>query len=788
MQTGNSGETVNESFDPDDTVGSIPGADEPTPGIRELMDSDIPILEKTGIQIDRKAGKNGLLGEGGFSSVYKGIDTKTREPVALKIIKTDALKKATAQRRDELLGRLKREADITINKVKHPNIVPGIKYSEVPFPHIVFKYQFGYNLNQRLYTPEESARILLEVAKTLEYCHGEGIVHRDIKPENILVDTELKPHLIDFGIGKDIGAGEVDLSITLDGKILGTAVYVSPEQAEKAQEVTGAADLFSLACTAYKIHSDFPPLEKINSSNDLSTLIANRINRDMSFDFWLREAIEQKCADLTAILENNESREDEKIKPRAALKKIVPLSEEYREFWDALREAKDPKDRPKMRFAIKKLEHLIEDNLITERQLSEEEAAAKAKRKQELEIEVKTLLAEKKDYPASRKINPDKIETTIRLIKKLDELVELKRGDADRIAYVKQAHESCLEIFSATRVTEVVIGMLDIPMDDLADKIEWYACLTNYEQRKTKYEETRKSQSTIKDKVTEILAALRANNIDLAARSYSTIHELEVPQEAKAQVEALTAKIQGIAQEKIDTGRDLLKQGKLKEAGDNYRTVKSLTKVLPESASATIQQTELFYMQIEEEQYRQAEQEHDYFTMLDCAKNMEEALMRIPTDQIESAKKRIAQCMDKIRPQKDDIFVMRGVIASTEEYEQRYNAAIAHAGKQGLSDEQIKDFRKELDSKFAKLRATTKQHIGQAYDRTAERLARLDEDLDAPKCIAKINSEDPEARLRSLNTLMLHYRRHQFTAEEAEIITLYQTELQARAAELGPQQ
>src|SRR5262249_37615619 len=106
-------------------------------------------------------------------------------------------------------------------------------------------------LTARRPPPREAARLVAEVADALQYAHQQGVIHRDVKPSNILVDEAGKPHLMDFGLAKR-DAGEVTL--TLDGQVLGTPAYRSPGQAKgEGHRVGGRSDVYSLGVILYEL-------------------------------------------------------------------------------------------------------------------------------------------------------------------------------------------------------------------------------------------------------------------------------------------------------------------------------------------------------------------------------------------------------------------------------------------------------------------------------------------------------------------------------------------------------
>jgi serine/threonine-protein kinase len=209
-----------------------------------------------------------LLGRGGMSEVYAAEDLELGRRVALKLLAPDA---DTA--------RFEREAR-AVASLGHPNVMQLYDYGEDNGrPYMVLEYVPGGTLENRLAgmkgkpLPDDATRVISAgMAAGLAHAHSRGVIHRDLKPANVLFDEEGRPKLADFGIAR-MAAGEGTL--TEAGTVLGTAAYISPEQASGAP-ATAASDVYSFGVMLYRMLTGRLPFE----SNDPMELVM--MNRDQA--------------------------------------------------------------------------------------------------------------------------------------------------------------------------------------------------------------------------------------------------------------------------------------------------------------------------------------------------------------------------------------------------------------------------------------------------------------------------------------------------------------------------
>ena len=186
------------------------------------------------------------LGRGGMGTVYLAREVRLARPVAIKV-----LPPALASRSD-LRDAFLREAQ-TAAGLTHPNIVPVYAVGERGgFVFIAMAFVEGTTLGERIRArgpllPGQAARVLREVAWALAYAHGTGLVHRDVTAENILLERGSERALVsDFGIASAMQTN----ALSADGRVMGNAHYVSPEQAT-GEPLDARSDLYSLGVTGY---------------------------------------------------------------------------------------------------------------------------------------------------------------------------------------------------------------------------------------------------------------------------------------------------------------------------------------------------------------------------------------------------------------------------------------------------------------------------------------------------------------------------------------------------------
>jgi serine/threonine-protein kinase len=205
-----------------------------------------------------------LLGRGGMAEVHLGHDTRLSRPVAIKMLRSDLARDTS------FLVRFRREAQSAAG-LNHASIVAVYDSGEdhviesggsrLSVPYIVMEYVEGQTLRELLndrspLEPAEAARITEGVLDALAYSHRMGIVHRDIKPANVMIGKHGEIKVMDFGIARAVA--DTSATMTQTQAVIGTAQYLSPEQAQGLQ-VDARSDLYSTGCLLFELLTGRPP-------------------------------------------------------------------------------------------------------------------------------------------------------------------------------------------------------------------------------------------------------------------------------------------------------------------------------------------------------------------------------------------------------------------------------------------------------------------------------------------------------------------------------------------------
>ena len=233
-----------------------------------------------------------ILGEGGMAFVYKARDTQLERLVAIKTLKPNYVNQET------FVERFKREAKTAAN-LNHPNIVQIFDWGIEDEPFFVMEYIKGNTLTSiiaknRTISLSDILFIGAQVSSGLHAAHEKGLVHRDIKPGNIMITPDGKVKVTDFGI---VSLQNEESDITKTGSILGTASYISPEQAQ-GKPVSIESDLYSLGTVLYELIAGKPPFAGDTPISTATKHLTERPEKPSSFRRDLPKGVESAIMKL----------------------------------------------------------------------------------------------------------------------------------------------------------------------------------------------------------------------------------------------------------------------------------------------------------------------------------------------------------------------------------------------------------------------------------------------------------------------------------------------------------
>jgi tRNA A-37 threonylcarbamoyl transferase component Bud32 len=261
-----------------------------------------------------------LIGQGGMASVYKAYDLNLRRAVAIKIIHPHL------SNNPEFFRRFEEEAT-AVAHLRHPNIVQMFDYNhDGDLYYMVMEFVMGETLQARLkrlnnakrrLSLKEAINFTAEICDAAYYAHQRGLIHRDIKPANIMLDVNGRAILMDFGIARMVGTSQH----TASGAVLGTALYMSPEQIQGLQ-IDARADIYSIGVTLYEMLSGKPPFE----ADSAMTLMMMHLNDPVPD---LREFQPDTPPELVAIINKSLAKNrDERYQSASELATVLRQTQE----------------------------------------------------------------------------------------------------------------------------------------------------------------------------------------------------------------------------------------------------------------------------------------------------------------------------------------------------------------------------------------------------------------------------------------------------------------------------
>lgn len=243
------------------------------------------------------------IGEGAMGEVYRAEDVELGRQVAIKVIKTDFVRSLPARDAQEAMQRFLQEARAAA-ALSHPGVTIVYRVgTENGWPYMAMEWLEGTTLEsylaQHRLTPDQAARVGLQVLSALDTAHRSGIVHRDIKPANLFITNDRRIKIMDFGVARVQGS---NLAHTQAGFILGSPAYAAPEQLA-GQPVDARADLYSLGAVLFESVTGRPPFDAGTIYELISLVHTGRVpsaNLGVEFDEFITRALAKRPDDRFA--------------------------------------------------------------------------------------------------------------------------------------------------------------------------------------------------------------------------------------------------------------------------------------------------------------------------------------------------------------------------------------------------------------------------------------------------------------------------------------------------------
>ncbi len=264
------------------------------------------------------------LGAGGMSTVFRATDPNLRRPVAIKLIHTHL------SSNEEFVRRFEEEA-AAVAQLNHPNIIKVYDFNnDNDLYYMVLEYVPGETLKDRLKRLNKSNRrmgveevvdVAASICDAVDYAHKRGMIHRDIKPANVMLSTQGRAVLMDFGVAKILGGQQH----TATGAVIGTAAYMSPEQA-RGERPDERSDIYSLGVMLFEMVSGRPPFEADSAMTTMMMHVSDPVPDLDEIAPGTPVALKRICE--KALEKNRENRFQTAAQMAAALRNALTQQEE----------------------------------------------------------------------------------------------------------------------------------------------------------------------------------------------------------------------------------------------------------------------------------------------------------------------------------------------------------------------------------------------------------------------------------------------------------------------------
>lgn len=216
------------------------------------------------------------IGHGGMGAVYEAVQTDLQRSVALKVLKRDLASDPASRRRFEREG-------VAAARIRHPNAVDITDVGEADgYVYLVMELLQGEPLSTRLVregvlSPMPLADLLVPVASAVGAAHAAGVIHRDLKPSNLFLAQDrlgtLTPKVLDFGIARIEDDSEEAQGLTSTASVLGTPLYMAPEQVRSARNVVRQSDVYALGVVMYRALTGRVPFKRESSFETMNAIV-----------------------------------------------------------------------------------------------------------------------------------------------------------------------------------------------------------------------------------------------------------------------------------------------------------------------------------------------------------------------------------------------------------------------------------------------------------------------------------------------------------------------------------